>query len=46
MKDNKVQMPCTWHKERDADIIKYLDKQKNRTEAIRRAIRAQMSKEE
>jgi len=45
LKPTNVQMPCTWHLERDADIIEYLDAQDNRTEAIRRAIRSQIAKE-
>ena len=41
-----IQLPCSWHEERDADIIAYLKKQKNRTETQRRAIRAQMKAKE
>ena len=47
MKESKyIQMPCSWNKETDAAIIAYLDAQKNRTEAIRRALRKQMKEEE
>jgi len=41
-----IQMPCSWHREKDAAIIAYLDAQPNRTEAIRRALRKQMKEEE
>ena len=40
-----VQMPCTWHLKNDADIIKYLNRQANRTEAIRIAIREKIERE-
>lgn len=46
LKPTTVQMPCSWHRVKDADIIEYLDKQGNRTDAIRRALRKQMAKEE
>ena len=39
------QIPIWLNVETDADILAYLDAQPNRTEAIRRAIRAQMEKE-
>ena len=40
------QIPIWLNVETDADILAYLDAQPNRTEAIRRAIRAQMKEEE
>ena len=39
------QIPIVLNVETDADILVYLDAQDNRTETIRRAIRAQMEKE-
>jgi len=36
------QIPIWLNVETDADILAYLDKQGNRTEAIRQALRAQM----
>jgi len=38
------QIPIWLSVEKDADVLEYLDAQPNRTEAIRRAIRAQIER--
>ena len=39
------QLPITLDVEKDSDVLAWLDAQDNRTEAIRRLIRAQMERE-
>ena len=45
MKD-KIMLTCLLHRDLDADIISWLGKQRNRSEAIRKALREAMAHED